>query len=221
MFWLRRNVAAFSFRIVLAHVSLTLVCWARTLWLIKQDERRVWWKFILTWLEGAFSFFFVEWWPPFPPLVSVLCLLFLISRRTQHIVIYSIGHQGNETQGEKTNKIKTFSFLCLLVVKLWALFDFLYCVPYAATAPCFITEYSILGCSFGTELGGNPRPLHACRCHAENPNERWRIDELNLFISYLPSLWLLVMWTKSFRLLAACQTAVLQPGLSAVEGDKS
>lgn len=29
------------------------------------------------------------------------------------------------------------------------------------------------------------------------------------------------MWTKSSRLLAGCQTAVLQPGLSAVKGDKS
>lgn len=181
--------------------------------------------FILTWLGGGFSFFFVPaWCAPFPPLVSVLCLVFLISRRTQHIVIYSLGHQGNETQGK--TKRKTISCFPVLLSAL-EMCDFLYCVVLSTQLANDTWHHvSFLNTTdWATVLVLNwletSRPLHVCRRHTENPNERWRIDELNLFISYLPSLWLLVMWTKSSLLLAACQTAVLQPGLSAVEGGKS
>lgn len=87
-------------------------------------------------------------------------------------------------------------------------------------APCPVIKYSVV---WDTILVAYwlKRPPRIFRRHAESPNERRHIDELNLFISYLPSLWLLVMWTKSSRLLAGCQTAVLQLGLSATEGDKS
>ena len=75
---------------------------------MKQAERTTVKPFTLTWFEDSFSFFFVaEWWTPFPPLVSVLCLGFLISRGKQVITIYSISHRGNETLGKPKGKPKT------------------------------------------------------------------------------------------------------------------
>lgn len=70
------------------------------------------------------------------------------------------------------------------------------------------------------KIGWKTQPK-VCGRHAEIPNEHCHIEELNLFISNVPSLWLLGMRTKSSWLLADGQTAALQPGLSAVEGDKS
>lgn len=58
------------------------ICWMN----VNGAEKTALKLFVLTWLEGGFSFFFVpEWWAPFPSLVSVLCLVFLISTWTQDV----------------------------------------------------------------------------------------------------------------------------------------